>query len=115
MFSSALTAVVRILGSSSVWPEDGSCEVEGVSFPPQPASAPQSRVPQRARESSLFFMVYFLSLLFYANTDDLPGLHRENGIGQTVGAVHIVGDKQKSAVEFPVILFQDVHDGIGGD
>lgn len=60
-------------------------------------------------------MVYFLSLLFYANTDDLSGLHRENGIGQAIGAVHIVSDKQKSTVEFPVILFQDVHDGISGD
>ena len=31
MFSSALTAVVRILGSSAVWLGDGSCEVDGVS------------------------------------------------------------------------------------
>ena len=32
MFSSALTAVVRILGSSAVWLEDGSCEVEASHF-----------------------------------------------------------------------------------
>ena len=115
MFSSALTAVVRILGSSAVWLEEGSCEVEGVSFPPQPASAPQSNAPHRARESSLFSWVSSFHLLFYANTDNLPGLHRENGVGQAVGAVHIVSDKQKSTVELLVVLFQDTHDGIGGN
>ena len=60
-------------------------------------------------------MGFFLSLLFYANTDNLPGLHRENGVGQAVGAVHIVSDKQKSTVKLPVILFQNTHDGIGGN
>ena len=116
MFSSALTAVVRILGfvlrlARGTVPAKWKVFHFHRSLP----ARPQSRAPQSARESSLFFMVYFLSLLFYANTDDLPGLHRENGVGQAVGAVHIMGDKQKSAVKFPMILFQDTHDGISGD
>ena len=72
MFSSALTAVVRILGSSAVWLEDGSCEVEASHFH---RSLPVHRRAMRRTEQEKavsFSWVSSFHLLFYANTDNLP-------------------------------------------